>query len=132
MLFQNWLSPLCSLRNHKPQVHITSTYIIHIFTDYGRPMKPFFIKISNFSAWADNLGWLIWGYFRPIYQHPFWYCESLVHVFHYFHSIISSYPNPKYLFGIWIWIWAAKNSEFSHRVSVVRAYIHVFTMHASL
>ena len=22
------------------------------------------------------------GYLRPIYQHPFWYCESLVHVFH--------------------------------------------------
>ena len=22
------------------------------------------------------------GYFRPIYQHPFWYCNSLVHVFH--------------------------------------------------
>ena len=26
--------------------------------------------------------WAILGYFRPIYQHPFWYCESLVHFFH--------------------------------------------------
>ena len=25
-------------------------------TDYGRPMKPFFIEISNFWALADNLG----------------------------------------------------------------------------
>ena len=25
-------------------------------TDYGRPMKRFFIKIPNFGAWVDNLG----------------------------------------------------------------------------
>ena len=25
-------------------------------TDYGRPMKPFFIEIQNFWAWADKLG----------------------------------------------------------------------------
>ena len=25
-------------------------------TDYERPMKPFFIKIPNFWAWADKLG----------------------------------------------------------------------------
>ena len=25
-------------------------------TDYGRPMKPFFIEIQNFWAWAENLG----------------------------------------------------------------------------
>ena len=25
-------------------------------TDYGRPMKPFFIEIPNFWAQADNLG----------------------------------------------------------------------------
>ena len=24
--------------------------------DYGRPMKPFFIEIQNFWAWADRLG----------------------------------------------------------------------------
>ena len=44
-------------------------------TDYGRPMKPFFIEILNFWALADNLGRYILGhfrYFRPIYQHPFW------------------------------------------------------------
>ena len=44
-----------------------------------------FIKITNFWAWADNLGKYILGHlghFQLIYQHPFWYCESLVHVFH--------------------------------------------------
>ena len=25
-------------------------------TDYGRPMKPFFIEIQNVWAWADKLG----------------------------------------------------------------------------
>ena len=41
-------------------------------TDYGRPMKPFFIKIPNFRAWADNfrqfgrLNFGHLGYFRPI------------------------------------------------------------------
>ena len=29
-------------------------YIVY-FMDYGHPMKPFFIKIPNFWAWADNL-----------------------------------------------------------------------------
>ena len=31
-------------------------------TDYGRPMKPFFIEIPNFCAWADTF-WGIWGIF---------------------------------------------------------------------
>ena len=30
------------------------------------------------------------------------------------------YPHPKYLFGILILIWAAKDLGFSHRVSVIR------------
>ena len=67
---------------------------IHFFeqsTDYGHPMKPFFIEIQNFWAWEDKQGkQIMWrlGYFRPNYQHPFWYSESLAHVFHY--SIIIS------------------------------------------
>ena len=60
----------------------SSLHSLDMTTDYGRSMKPFFIKISNFWAWADNLGRYNLGYFRPIYQHPFWYCESLVHVFY--------------------------------------------------
>ena len=31
-------------------------------------------EIQHFWAWADKLG--IWGYFRPNYQHPFWYSEQ--------------------------------------------------------
>ena len=50
-------------------------------------MKPFFIEIPNFWAWADKfLG--IWGYFRLNYRHPFLYSESLVHIF-YYSTIIS-------------------------------------------
>ena len=48
--------------------------------DYGRPLKPFFIEILIFWLGQINLGdrFLgIWGYFRPIYQHTFWYSESL-------------------------------------------------------
>ena len=45
-------------------------------TDYGRPIKPVFIEIQNFwqgqTNWPDKF-WGIWGYFRPNYQHPFWY-----------------------------------------------------------
>ena len=26
------------------------------YMDYGRPMKPFFIEIQNFWAWAGKLG----------------------------------------------------------------------------
>ena len=38
--------------------------------------ESFFSKMPNFWAWADKLGRKGWGhlgYFRPIYQHPFWY-----------------------------------------------------------
>ena len=84
-------------------------------------MKPFFIEIQYFWAWADNLGrWIVGhlGYFRPNYrsQHPFWYSESLVHYF--YKKTEPLYPHPKY--GIGIWIWAANNWGFSLRVSVVR------------
>ena len=65
--------------------HLLGVGSCHPITDYGRPIKPFFIKVPNFWAWADNLGRQVLGhlrYFRLIYQRPFWYCESLVHVFH--------------------------------------------------
>ena len=65
------------------------------------------------------------GYFQPNYQHPLLYSESLVHVFHYSNIFLQKtkplYPHPEYLFGIGIWIWAAKNKGFSLRASVVRA-----------
>ena len=48
------------------------------------PNEAFFHRNSKILAWADNLGRYILGhlgYFRLIYQPPFWYCECLVHVF---------------------------------------------------
>ena len=65
------------------------------------------------------------GYFWPIYEHPFWYCESLLSMFSinqllFLQKTKPLYPNPEYLFGIGIW--TEKNKGFSHRVSVVRAY----------
>ena len=36
---------------------------IYLVTDYGCPMKPFFIEIPNFWAWADKF-WGIWGVFE--------------------------------------------------------------------
>jgi hypothetical protein len=42
---------------------------VAIIADYGRPMKPFFIEIQNFWAWADKF-WGIWGIFgQTIYTH---------------------------------------------------------------
>ena len=91
-------------------------------------MKPFFIEIQNFRAWADKLGRYIlwhWVFFRPNYQHPFCYSKSLAHVFHYSAIIFTKkakplYPRPKCLFGIGIWIliWAAKNYAFECPQSV--------------
>ena len=81
----------------REQITLTSFFFLRVLhllwapnmkilnTNYGRPMKPFFIKIPNFWAWTDNLGRYILGhlgYFRLIYQHPFFYCQFLVHVFH--------------------------------------------------
>ena len=89
-------------------------YLISKITNYGRPMKPIFIKIANFWARADNLGRQILGhlgYFLPIYQHPLWYCESLVDFLHQT-TIISTKTRPlypKYLFQIGVGILAAKN-----------------------
>ena len=37
------------------RTEVSFDWIIAV-ADYGRPMKPFFIEIPNFWAWADNLG----------------------------------------------------------------------------
>ena len=31
-------------------------FVVCLATDYGRPMKPFFIEIENFWAWVEKLG----------------------------------------------------------------------------
>ena len=73
-------------------IRMVSTLLLG--TDYGCSMKPFFIEIQNFWAWVDKLGRLILGnfwYFRPNYQHPFWYNESLVHAFHHSTTIFLGF-----------------------------------------
>ena len=54
-------------------------------TDYGRPMKPFFHWNPELLGLGRQIGKInsgAFGVFRPNHQHPFWYSESLVHVFH--------------------------------------------------
>ena len=96
----------------------------------------FFHRNPNFLAWADNLGRYILGhlgYFRSIYQHPFWYLSMFsINQPFFLQKTKLLYPNTKYLFGIRIWIWAANNQGFSHRVSVVRVLLHSWYFYVSM
>ena len=85
--------------------------------------KELFFKNLELSGW-NFLRHL--GYFRPDYQHPFWYCESMFSIIQplFLQKTKPLYLTPKYLFRSWIWIWAAKNLRFCLRVSVVRASSH--------
>ena len=94
--------------------------------DHGRPVKPFFYRNPKLLGLDRQFGQIHFGAFGLFSANSFWYCESLVHVFHFHQPLFLQktkpliYQNPKYLFGIGIWIWVAKNYGFSHRVSVVR------------
>ena len=82
---------------YAPQYYLADFSIFSIKSNYlyhglRTPRESFFSKILNFWAWADILGRKFLrhlGYFQPDYQHPFWYGEFLVHVFHY-STIIST------------------------------------------
>jgi hypothetical protein len=85
----------------------------------GPQWSLFFVEIQICWAWAENSG-------RWILGHPICSYESLVRVFHQnlplkLQKTKPLYPNSKYLFGIGIWMLAAKHLRFSHRVSVVCA-----------
>ena len=98
-------------------------FLVIVCMDHGHP-ESLFWKISNFWAWADIFGLNFLrhlGYFRPDYQHPFWYCEYHVSIFnHYIYKKII-------LYIIFIWEWylklAAKNLRFSFYVSIVRTCV---------
>jgi hypothetical protein len=62
---------------------------MNMITDYGNPMKPFFIENQNFWAWAEKFLGIAFGVFSAKLSAPYWYCESLVHFFHY-STIIST------------------------------------------
>ena len=85
-------------------------------TEYGRPMKPFFIKVPNFWAWADTF-WGVWGVFKWFISTHFGTVSplSMVSINQplFLQKTKPLYLNPKYLFGIgiwvWVWVWIAKN-----------------------
>ena len=94
-----------------------------VFTDYGRQMKPFFIKITNFWAWADKfLG--LWAILAHLSAPILGYSESMLFINQpiFLQKTKTIYPSPKYLFGIRIRFWATKIYEFSHCVSVLRSW----------
>jgi hypothetical protein len=68
-------------------------------------MKPFFIEIQNFMAWADKL-WGIWGIFSQTISTHF--CKvSLLPMFSIIQPLFLQktkpfYPHPKYLFVLGI------------------------------
>ena len=82
-------------------------------------MKPFFIKIPNFWAWANNLGgqilWLLGrlGYFRMIISAHFGTVGSLS-MFSINQPLFPQktkplYPNPQIFIWDWDLIWAENN-----------------------
>ena len=72
-------------------------------TDYGRAMKPFFIKIPNFWAWADKF-WGIWGIFGRFISTQFGTVSSLsmfsIDQPLFLQKTKPLYPNPKIF---WDW-----------------------------
>jgi hypothetical protein len=72
-------------------------------------MKPFFIEIPNFWAWADNLAdkfWDICGILGRFISTHFGTVSPLSMFFInqplFLQKTKPLYPNPKYLFVIWI------------------------------
>ena len=81
--------------------------------DYGHKMKPFFIEITNFWAWADRF-WGIWGIFGRTISTQFGTVTplsmfSIIQPLFLQKLSLCTYPHPKFLFGIGILIWATKN-----------------------
>jgi hypothetical protein len=76
-------------------------------TDYGRPMKPFFIEIPTFGLgqtnWADKF-WGIWGIFGQFISTHFGIGSPLsmfsINQPLFLQKTKPLYPHPKYLFGI--------------------------------
>ena len=81
------------------------TFMVHV-TDYGRPMKPFFIEILNFWAWADKFWSIcgIWCFFGQFINTHFGTVSPLSMFFInqplFLQKSKPLYQNPKYLFGI--------------------------------
>ena len=60
---------------------ISLNFNMFCYTDYGRPMKPFFHGNLELLGLGRQIGQINSGdlqYFWPSYQHPLWYSESLL------------------------------------------------------
>ena len=97
---------------------------VPVLTDYGRPMKPFFIEIPKFWGWGRQIGQINFGAFgvfsadlsAPILVSMF------PNINHYFYKKLSLYIQITNTFlGLGFEFWAAKNLGFSHYMSAVRA-----------
>ena len=75
---------------------------MHENTDYGRPMKPFFIKIRNIRPWADNLGRL--GIFDQFISTHFGTVSPLS-MFFINQPLFLQKTKPLYLYPKFIWYW---------------------------
>jgi hypothetical protein len=69
----------CKSRKNWHKWHGSGSTYMFVSTDYGRPMKPFFVEIQNFWDWADKLGRQILGHLGrateldvPISSKQFW------------------------------------------------------------
>ena len=71
----------------------TFLYLVIICPDHGlrTPNEAFFHwdpELLGLDRQNVQILGHLW-YFRPIYQHPFWYSEFLVHIFHYWTIIFT-------------------------------------------
>ena len=97
-----------------------------------RPNQALFLSKSQTfglgqTIWADKF-WAIWGIFGRFISTHFGTMSPLsmfsINRSLFLQKVKPLYPNPEYLFWIGILIWAAKNYEFSHHVSVIRGPVH--------
>ena len=84
---------MLSSSNHNTQLWTKVIEIMVYNTDYRCPMKTFFIESQKLLCLGRQIGPINISAFGVLlaklsatisnYQQPFWYNESLVHVFHY-------------------------------------------------
>ena len=118
LTFLSSVLTLAYLRPHDPSIFcclVTCLRACVCSTDYKRPMKHFFTKFQTLgleqTIWADKF-WGIWGIFgQLISTHFCTVCPLSIFSINqplFLQKAKPLHPNPT-IFGIGIWIWAAKN-----------------------
>ena len=124
------LKPLATMflhivsRHAQYAIRSRTGHSLFVTTDYGHPERLFF-KNLELLVLGRHFGltffWGIWGIFGQTISTRCGTCPCFPFIQPLFlQKTKPLYPTPKYLFGNGILIWAAKNSKFSLRVSVVR------------